>query len=112
MDFFSPSTNLQTQQSFAEQLQSSLPETSPISMDFFNTSQTFTFPVESGQAQSGVSAMTVDQFFVGGNHGEEMGMDTDDPILHSLQTLAEGRDFGENTGEPQNFDVWSWFDNQ
>ena len=38
-----------------------------------------------------------DQFTVGGGHWQEpMGMDTEDPVLNSLQTLAEGSAFGED----------------
>ena len=39
-------------------------------------------------------------------------MDMDDPVLHQLQTLAEGRDLGQNLGQPQNLNIWDWFDMQ
>lgn len=65
-----------------------------------------------GQMEPSGSGTNMSEFFVGaGNHGEER-MDTDDPILHSLQTLVEGRELGENLGEPLTFDMWEWFEQQ
>jgi hypothetical protein len=46
-----------------------------------------------------------------GSYGDGMGMDMDDPVLHSLQTMAEGQEFGDME-HPQNFDVWEWFEMQ
>jgi len=89
-------------------------------MDLFSASPTFNFNpggMGSGHVEgiSAVPGMYGDQQFMvasSGSHGDLMGMDTDDPILNSLQTLAEGADFGEHMGEPQNFDVWEWFEQQ
>jgi len=67
------------------------------------------------EGSGAVSGMYGDQFMVGsgGDQGHDLvGMDTDDPILNSLQTLAEGTDFGEHMGAPQNFNVWEWFEQQ
>lgn len=46
------------------------------------------------------------------SHDAGAEMDMDDPVLHQLQTLAEGRDLGENLGQPQNLNIWDWFDMQ
>ena len=64
------------------------------------------------EGSSAVPGVYGDPFMVGSgdSHGDLMGIDTDDPILNSLQTLAEGADFGEHMGEPQNF--WEWFEQQ
>jgi hypothetical protein len=113
MNIFSPT------QSFSEQLQSAV-DTSPTMDPFvFSGSPTFTFDpgnMDNGnmEGSGAVSGMYGDQFMVGsrGHLGDLMGMDMDDPILNSLQTLAEGKDFGEHMGEPQNFNVWEWFEQQ
>jgi hypothetical protein len=106
MNIFSP----QSGQSFTEQLQNSLPDISPISLDFLNRSPPFDFGiVESGQEMS-MMGTSLDPFVsMEGNQGEGMGMDMDDPVLNSLQTLAEG--FG-NMEQPQNMDMWEWFEMQ
>jgi len=46
--------------------------------------------------------------------GQDAGadMDMDDPVLHQLQTLAEGQDLGETLGQPQDLNIWEWFDMQ
>jgi hypothetical protein len=90
-------------------------------MDLFAFSGSPTFTFDPGNMKSGnmegsgaVSGMYGDQFMVGsgGHLGDLMGMDMDDPILNSLQTLAEGTDLGEHMGEPQSFNVWEWFEQQ
>lgn len=43
------------------------------------------------------------EFIVDTENDEETGMDTGNPILCSLQTLAEGRYLGENPADVQNF---------
>src|SRR5947207_15567023 len=84
----SPISNPPTQ-SFTE-LQSTISETLPISMEFFSASQTFTYnPInfEDGQQvelSDGIPGMNMEQFMVWPeNQVEDMGVDTDDPILHS-----------------------------
>jgi hypothetical protein len=116
MSLFTPPLNHPTE-SFTEQLQSTISEMSLLSMELSSTSPTFSFnPVNCGGSQliesgGAIHELNMDQFIVGAeNHGEEMGMDTDDPILNSLQILAEGRDFGENLGNIQNFNMWEWFE--
>ena len=47
---------------------------------------------------------------IDGNNQAGLEMDMDDPVLHQLQTLAEARDLGEIVGQPQNLDIWEWFD--
>lgn len=117
MDLFSSPLNPPTQ-SFTKQLQNTIPEISPISMGLFSTSPTFAFtPINFGGGQQvessgGMEGLNINDFIVGAENHEEMGMDTDDPILHSLQTLAEGRDFGENLGDMQNFNMWAWFEQE
>ena len=116
MNLFTPPLNHPTE-SFTEQLKSTTSEMSLLSMELSSTSPTFSFnPVNFGgsqQVESGgaIHELNMDQFIVEAeNHGEAMGVDTDDPILNSLQTLAEGRDFGENLGNIQNFNMWEWFE--
>jgi hypothetical protein len=46
------------------------------------------------------------------SHEAGAEMDMDDPVLHQLQTLAEGRDLGEIQGQPQSLNIWDWFDMQ
>jgi hypothetical protein len=56
--------------------------------------------------------MNLDQFILDmGEGGEDMGLDTD-PLLHSLQTLAEGTQFDEPLSDPQGLNLWEWFDQQ
>jgi hypothetical protein len=113
MDFFSPPPS----QSFTEQLQGAVTNPSP-TMNLFSTSPAFTFNPGNmalqGESGGAVSGIYPDQFMgASASHEDFMGMDTDDPILNSLQTLAEGTDFGEQMGEPQqNFNVWEWFEQQ
>jgi len=38
-------------------------------------------------------------------------MDMNDSVLNSLQTLAEGHEYGE-IGAPLNYNVWDWFESQ
>jgi hypothetical protein len=111
MDFFSPPSNQQQNQPYTEQL------------DWFSTSPPFSFnsgSLEGGQVEltGGAEMHAVPRFHLdpfiagGGNQGEAIGMDMDDPILNSLQTLAEGGDFGGSLGESQNLNVWEWFEQQ
>jgi hypothetical protein len=110
---------------FIEQLQGNVSDTSRISMNFLDLPSTFNYNqgmVDSGTAQMGGQGLDP---FVGieenhgdgtqmeGYHGEGMGMgmDMDDPVLNSLQTMAEARDFAD-MDQPQNFDVWEWFEMQ
>ncbi len=88
-------------------------------MELFSTLPTFTYnPInlegdQQVEASKEMQGLNLEQVLVGAeNQVEDMGMDTDDPILHSLQTLAEGRDFAENLGETQNFSIWEWFEQQ
>jgi hypothetical protein len=105
MNLFSPPSNFSTQ-SFTGQLQDAYQKPSLLSADLFATLPMFTFGNLSSQMEPSGPGANMSEFFVGaGNHGEER-MDTDDPILHSLQTLVEGRDLGQNLGEPQTFDMW------
>jgi hypothetical protein len=55
--------------------------------------------------------MNLDQFILDMEGGEDMGMDTD-PLLHSLQTLAEGTRFDDPLSDPQALNLWEWFGQQ
>lgn len=108
--------------SFTDQLQGSFPDTSPGSMNFFTTSPRFALTasqMEAGVMDRGSAGIyipagaVVDPFgSLDESHDAEVNMDMDDPVLHQLQTLAEGRDLGENLGQPQNLNIWEWFDMQ
>jgi hypothetical protein len=95
-----------TGQSSTEHFQSTFPDTSSISTDFFTTSPEFKFPpsLPSGHIEVSDTEMRNveglgDQAMVGNvSYGDEMGIEWDDPFLHSLQALAETQDF-EIVGE-------------
>jgi hypothetical protein len=100
----------QQPESYTEQLVSSFPDTSSISMGLFNISPTLPFGTGSqGNNQMNVGSYAAPVDFGQTHRTEEMNMD--DPILNSLQTLAEA---GESLEEPQNFNfnVWDWFASQ
>ena len=105
--------------SFADQLQRSSSEKSPASMDFFIASPPFTFSAGQMDADRGsagiyIPASAAMDPFGGLEESHEAGveMDMDDPVLHQLQTLAEEANLGENLGQPQNLNIWEWFDIQ
>jgi hypothetical protein len=100
----------QQPESYTEQLVSSFPDTSSISMGLFNISPTLPFGTGSqGNNQMNVGGYAAPADFGQTHRTEEMNMD--DPVLNSLQTLAEA---GESLEEPQNFNfnVWDWFASQ
>jgi hypothetical protein len=114
----------QTNPAFSEHVQTSVPDMSNLPMDIFTTAPAFTLNM--GNTESGMADVkntqaqeaadwTMAQFQTLGESQVEMGMEMDDPVLHSLQTLAEGQEFGEfgdDFGQPQNFNVWDWFEMQ
>jgi hypothetical protein len=91
-------------------------------MDFFAASPRFAFSAsqmdagvgERGSAGIYIPAEAARSPFGSLEESHEAGaeMDMDDPVLHQLQTLAEGRDLGENQGQPQSLNIWDWFDMQ
>lgn len=98
----------QQNQSFTEQLVSSVSDPSPISYDLLNVSPTMPLSTNLGSGQ--VNVDVADFTSLGqAPHGDDMDMD--DPVLSSLQTLVQA---GENLGEPRNsdFNVWDWFASQ
>jgi hypothetical protein len=111
----------QTNPAYTQQLQNSLPDMPDLPMDIFTTSPDLPFNI--GNTQSGIAGVrnteaqqaadwTMAQFQNIGQSHAEMGMEMDDPVLHSLQTLAEGQEFGDDFGQPQNFNIWDWFEMQ
>jgi len=99
-------------QSYIEQLMSPFPERSSTSLDLFDISQNPPFgSVNQGcnQVDFDRPNMPSDDSLGGIRPAEDMEMG--DPVLNSLQTLAEA---GTNLGEPQdfNFNVWDWFASQ
>jgi hypothetical protein len=108
--------------SFTDQLQGGFSDTSPPSTEFFISSPPFTF--SASQMEAGVAdrdsvgiympAGAVMDPFGNVEEGQDVGadMDMDDPVLHQLQTLAEGQDLGETLGQPQDLNIWEWFDMQ
>jgi hypothetical protein len=90
-------------------------------MDLFAASPDFAFNTGNTQSDiTGVSNLgaqaaanwTLSPFPNMGESHAEIGMEMDDPVLSSLQTLAEGQEFGDDFGQPQNFNVWDWFEMQ
>ena len=120
MTFVTPQLDFAIEPSEIQTL--NVPEIPPVSLDYFPVSSTFIFNQENierelketnGGGMPRGSEMNIDQFAVeSAVHEEQMRIRMDDPILSSLQTLAEGRDFAEAMGEGQNFNVWEWFEQQ
>ena len=70
-------------------------------------------PVNGGGGGYSQPGTSVDQFLVGMGEGtEDLGTDAD-PILQSLQNLAEGTQFDETlSNTPQNLSLWDWFEQE
>jgi hypothetical protein len=107
VNFYEP----QQSASYSEQLASSFPNTSPIPIELYNLSPTMLVNPTNAGNNVNISAPgpQTDLPFSLPRQAEDMDMD--DPVLNSLQTLAQA---GESLGEPQNFnfDVWDWFTSQ
>lgn len=119
LPFTSPSFKIESS-SFQDQLQPPFSDiTSPTAItsphDLFRSTSLSTNQLAhsiSGGSSFQPPGMNLDQFILDmGEGGEDMGIDTD-PLLHSLQTLAEGSQFDEPLSDPQALHPWEWFDQQ